>query len=161
MDKSILDDPSDVASLQPIQRSRAMRRVAVIVIAVWLVALGLALCPVYVWHGCLTVNVNLKSRSSSPIHQVTYVFASTCERADWMSKNMRECPFEAVKDFDGTKFVIELSCGGRRWLGIDYGYVGPKGFIVLLVGYGKDKQWATVMEIPKGPGPRSVTAEIP
>ncbi len=161
MDKPISDDPAGVASLPPIQHSRAMRRIAVIVIVVSLVALGLALCPVYVWHGCVTVNVNLKSRSSSPIHQVAYAVARRREQADWISKNERECPFEAVKDFDGTKFVIDLSCGGRRWLGIDYGYVEPKGFVVLLVGYGKEKRWTTVTEIPKGPGPRSVTVEIP
>jgi hypothetical protein len=91
------------------------------------------------------------------------VFASRHEEADWISHNNweREYPFEALKDFDGTKFVIEAPCSGRTWLGFNYGYVEAYRFVVLRVGYGNAKQLKTVAEIPKGRGPRSMTVGIP
>jgi hypothetical protein len=130
-----------------------MKRIGLLIASaiVVLLLLDLAFSPFVVWDGQFTVSVSIKSRSSLPIRHVAYVFAGLGEQ---------EHLFEAVKDFDGTKFAIDVPCSGRSWLGINYGYVQPR-FVVFRVDGGTDKRLKTVVEIPRGAGQNGVCVEIP
>ena len=139
-------------------------------IAILLGVLGLLfilfeLSVVAVWDGHFKLNVNIHSRSSQPIHGVSWASYFRRKDADWVSQTDSHEPdyeFKAVKNFDGTRFVAFGQCWGRTadFFGIEDSY-GEERFIVLRVDYVDGKQLRTVAEIPKGRGPRSTTVEIP
>jgi hypothetical protein len=90
-----------------------------------------------VWDGQFKLRV-VQSRSSQSIRRIDYVFASGREEADWISQNDCEAdhPFKMVEEFDGGAFVVNVPCSGRRWCGVNYGYVEPYRFLVFRVDYG-------------------------
>jgi hypothetical protein len=116
-----------------------------------------------VWDGHFRLDVNVKSRSSSPICHVDYAMVPDWNRSESMSsdKLVQDYPFEAVRGFDGARSVLDLPCSGREWLGIEFGYVEPYRFLLLRVDYGNGKRLKTIAEIPKGREPRNLTVEVP
>lgn len=120
-------------------------------------------CVEAVWSGRFQLDVQIESRASQPIRSVSYATFYEQEEADWVSKSDHPSAigeFQAARDFDGKRFVADVRCGGRKWLGFDRVY-SEQRFVAMRIDCVNGVQLRTVEEIPAGRHARSMTVTIP
>jgi hypothetical protein len=155
----------DVTEPEPVLRAPKHRWLRY---AFWVFAVVAITAPLWcveaAWGGRFQLDVQLQSQASQPIHSVSYATFFRREEADSVVSNSDDpaaiSEFKAAQDFDGKRFVVDVRCGGRKWLGFDRIY-SEERFIVLRVDYLDGEQLHTIEEIPAGRHARSMTVTIP
>jgi hypothetical protein len=125
---------------------------------------ALSLSSVAVWDGGFQLTVSLHSRSAAAIKDVSFALCRDREVANQLAATTEQSAateFRSVESAGDGRHLVRVPCSGRRWLGVDYGYIEPYRFIVLRVQPTNRALFFAVVEIPEGRGPRSITVDVP